>query len=268
MTRISNIADLRLGDLLSVLALANFGSFSSVARRHGVTHSQVTKALDRVELRLGVKLFHRSTRSLLPTPEAARVLEALRTCMAGIEGLVASEPATPALRLALASPIADLAWASVVTGEVSVREVEAGAFVLSPSAADFELALVDDRFGVADGWERFPVGNVEWSVWSPTPEPKGNVAVAVDGLPFFNAGVLAFPRLHHAAHFALRQAAALWAPEWAIEFYGLTGFHRLDQVHASQTLTLLCHPDLVSASLAKATARQWGSALCRPASFT
>ncbi len=51
------------------------GSFSAAARRAGATPSSVSKSIARLERRLGVRLFTRSTRTLNPTPEGLAYFE-------------------------------------------------------------------------------------------------------------------------------------------------------------------------------------------------
>jgi DNA-binding transcriptional LysR family regulator len=51
------------------------GSFSAAARRAGTTPSSVSKSIGRLERRLGVRLFVRSTRNLAPTAEGAAYFE-------------------------------------------------------------------------------------------------------------------------------------------------------------------------------------------------
>lgn len=57
----------RLAELELVIAVIDGGSFSEAARSTGRTASAVSKAIGRLEDRLGVLLFHRSTRHVTPT---------------------------------------------------------------------------------------------------------------------------------------------------------------------------------------------------------
>jgi len=57
----------RLAELELVIAVIDGGSFSEAARSTGRTASAVSKAIARLEQRLGVMLFHRSTRHVTPT---------------------------------------------------------------------------------------------------------------------------------------------------------------------------------------------------------
>lgn len=50
---------------------AEAGGFSAAARRLGLTPAAVSKNVARLEARLGLRLFQRSTRSLVLTPGGA-----------------------------------------------------------------------------------------------------------------------------------------------------------------------------------------------------
>ncbi|WP_343729272.1 LysR family transcriptional regulator [Duganella sp.] len=60
------------------IAAADEGSFSSAARRLGLTPAAVSKSVNRLELRLGVRLFQRSTRSLSLTTDGERLYGQVR----------------------------------------------------------------------------------------------------------------------------------------------------------------------------------------------
>jgi DNA-binding transcriptional LysR family regulator len=60
------------------IASADDGSFSAAARRLGLTPAAVSKSVNRLELRLGVRLFQRSTRSLALTTDGERLYAQVR----------------------------------------------------------------------------------------------------------------------------------------------------------------------------------------------
>ncbi len=60
------------------IAAADEHSFSAAARRLGVTPAAVSKSVARLEARLGVRLFQRSTRSLALTTDGARLYGQVR----------------------------------------------------------------------------------------------------------------------------------------------------------------------------------------------
>ena len=79
------------------LSLRDHGSFSTVARQQRLSHTTVARAIDELEDRFGVVLFHRSTRRLTLTHDgerlaghAARILEDVEHAEADLAGLVAA----------------------------------------------------------------------------------------------------------------------------------------------------------------------------------
>jgi DNA-binding transcriptional LysR family regulator len=62
----------RLHELNAFIAVVEAGGFSAAARRTGDSQSAVSKAIGALERRLGVALFHRSTRSVTLTDQGQR----------------------------------------------------------------------------------------------------------------------------------------------------------------------------------------------------
>jgi len=60
------------------IATADEGSFSAAARRMGLTPAAVSKSVAQLEVRLGVRLFQRSTRSLALTTDGERLRSQVR----------------------------------------------------------------------------------------------------------------------------------------------------------------------------------------------
>jgi len=71
---------------LAVLAtVAQCGSFRGAARELAIAPSAVSHAVSSLEARLGVRLLSRSTRSVAPTEEGARLLERLKPALSEID---------------------------------------------------------------------------------------------------------------------------------------------------------------------------------------
>ena len=70
-----------LGDLNAFLAVARAGGFRDGARSTGASASGLSEAVRRLEAKLGVRLLHRTTRSVVPTEAGVRLLERL-----GVDG--------------------------------------------------------------------------------------------------------------------------------------------------------------------------------------
>ncbi|KQQ11647.1 Transcriptional regulator, LysR family [Methylorubrum extorquens] len=74
-----------LGALNAFVQTAESGGFAAAATKLGLSASAVGKAVARLEARLAVRLFHRSTRSLTLTPEGALFLDRCRRIFCEIE---------------------------------------------------------------------------------------------------------------------------------------------------------------------------------------
>ncbi|WP_343726325.1 LysR family transcriptional regulator [Burkholderia seminalis] len=66
-----------LGDLNAFMAVARAGGFRDAARLTGLSASGLSEAVRRLEARLGVRLLHRTTRSVVPTEAGERLLARL-----------------------------------------------------------------------------------------------------------------------------------------------------------------------------------------------
>jgi DNA-binding transcriptional LysR family regulator len=75
-----------LADLTAFMAIANRRSFRAAALQLGVTASALSHSMRLLEGRLGVRLLHRTTRSVALTDAGLRLLERLRPAMAQIDG--------------------------------------------------------------------------------------------------------------------------------------------------------------------------------------
>jgi DNA-binding transcriptional LysR family regulator len=64
-----------LGDLKAFAAVARAGGFREAARLLEASPSGLSEAVRRLERRLGVRLLHRTTRSVLPTEQGRRLLD-------------------------------------------------------------------------------------------------------------------------------------------------------------------------------------------------
>ena len=74
--------DARLNEIPTFLDVVEAGSFAAAAVRRNVTRSAIAKSIARTETRLGVRLFHRTTRQLTLTDEGGRYYEHCRRLVA------------------------------------------------------------------------------------------------------------------------------------------------------------------------------------------
>lgn len=72
-------------DLLAFLAVVQSGGFREAARVSNGSASQLSEAVKRLEARLGVRLLHRTTRSVSTTEAGARLAERLRPALAEVQ---------------------------------------------------------------------------------------------------------------------------------------------------------------------------------------
>ena len=84
-------ADARiLGGVTTLAAVVESGSFVRAAESLGVTQSAVSRAVSRLEARLGIRLLHRTTRSVQLTAEGERFYGEIAPMLAGIGDAVTS----------------------------------------------------------------------------------------------------------------------------------------------------------------------------------
>ena len=76
-------------DLELLLAIREHGSLAAAASAAGVVPSVITKRLAAVEARVGLKLFQRTTRKVVPTPEGEALCDRAVGLLAGFQALEA-----------------------------------------------------------------------------------------------------------------------------------------------------------------------------------
>ncbi len=74
-----------LQELNAFVAVAQARGFREAARASGVSASGLSEAVGRLEARVGVRLLHRTTRSVVPTEAGLRLLERLSPALAEVE---------------------------------------------------------------------------------------------------------------------------------------------------------------------------------------
>lgn len=73
-----------LDDLSSFVSVVRAGGFRDAARTSGSSASGLSEAVRRLETRLGLRLLHRTTRSVAPTEAGARLFERLSPALAEV----------------------------------------------------------------------------------------------------------------------------------------------------------------------------------------
>ncbi len=74
-----------LQDISAFVAVATHGGFRGAARQTGTSASQLSEAVRRLEARLGLRLFNRTTRSVATTVAGQRLLEQLMPALNAVE---------------------------------------------------------------------------------------------------------------------------------------------------------------------------------------
>ncbi|CAN5300259.1 LysR family transcriptional regulator [soil metagenome] len=107
----------RLAPLNAFVQAAEQRSFSAAGRELGISASAIGKAVSRLEARLGVRLFHRSTRSITLTPEGELFLKRCQSIFAEIDAAeqeLADTGTTPRGRLRVSLPMIGMLTMPVV----------------------------------------------------------------------------------------------------------------------------------------------------------
>lgn len=98
----------KLNGIVTFLAVVEAGNFSTAAARAELTRSAVAKSVAKLEARLGVRLFHRTTRTLTLTDEGARYYEHCSDLMASlkeVEAALLGDKQEPQGRVRISAPV-------------------------------------------------------------------------------------------------------------------------------------------------------------------
>src|SRR5438105_7291067 len=131
------MADIALRQVRAVIAVCEEGSFTRAAERENATQSGISQHVATVERTLGVKLFERSARGIVPTPAGQRYY---RSCVEAVGRL---ENAKEEAR----------GFAGLVSGELRIGLMPTFTrAVLAPTLEDFVPRHPDVRLHVLEGY--------------------------------------------------------------------------------------------------------------------
>ncbi|MEM8662142.1 MAG: LysR family transcriptional regulator, partial [Pseudomonadota bacterium] len=136
--------------ITAVIQVAEEGSFAAASRALGLSTSATSKAIGRLEDELGVKLFHRTTRSVRMTPEGERYVEGVKPVLAELEaitGEVTDDLAQPRGQLRISAPSA--LGRMIITPALSKFQVKYPEIDIELSLDDREIDLASDPIDVA-----------------------------------------------------------------------------------------------------------------------
>ncbi len=101
----TGVPELRLADLVTLLAVQRTGTISGAARELLVTPSQVSKAVTRLEKHYGIQLLSRGARGVAPTAAARRMLPRIANAVEEIRATSGvREDQGPDIELVIAAP--------------------------------------------------------------------------------------------------------------------------------------------------------------------
>ncbi|WP_322784933.1 LysR family transcriptional regulator [Cupriavidus cauae] len=149
--KLSSMSIERLHGLSAFVRAVETGSFTRAARLLGTTPSAISKSVSRLEARLGVKLFHRSTRAFALTDEGTvfyrRVAPLVRGLEEASEGLIAPSEMAAAGHLRISMP-ADLG-ATLLAAIASKLMPRHPRLSLDVSFSDQHADLIREGFDLA-----------------------------------------------------------------------------------------------------------------------
>lgn len=123
--------------------VARLDSFARAAKAHGCSPQAVTRAIAAIESRVGVRLFHRTTRSVSLTAEGRAYLERSARTVAEVDALETRAKPDDVLRGVVS------VTAPILYGEMHVAPLVT-AFVREHRELDARLMLVDRVVSLAD----------------------------------------------------------------------------------------------------------------------
>ena len=187
------LRDMRLGDLVALLAVLRSDSISGAARELGVTPSQVSKAIGRLESAWRIRLLARSSRGVTLSDAGRRVLPLVEDAIGRLR-LVSASTQKPLLTVAGPSSLVE-AFLPAIAG--CLPDLRVRGLVLPPQllranagANIFDATLLTaDVDRLPSSWVSVPLGYLRQALFaSPrTAASLGNQPVSVQkvrALPF------------------------------------------------------------------------------------
>ena len=146
--------NLTVADLQAVLAVNKHGSFRAAADELCITQPSVSARVQHAEAILGVALFHRTTRKVVPTEQGLRLCEYAQRALYDLSALAATFKGEGQLRAG-----------KVIVGTTPTLAATLVAHVIGAFGRrfpDIEVTLVDDFFGRS--LDRLLTGEADFAV--------------------------------------------------------------------------------------------------------
>jgi len=163
------LADLRVADLLTYLAVHRHGSIAAAARALGVTTSQVSKAIVRLEAILRTRLVARTGRGIAPTESARKIVPELLQLVTGLRRLRAGEAEAQELTIAAPSYLSTLFLPALAASHPHpVRGIDLPPALIRAYAAEklFDVALTVGAERLLGGWVNALVGRMRHGLFA------------------------------------------------------------------------------------------------------
>jgi DNA-binding transcriptional LysR family regulator len=168
------LLDFRFSDAATFLAVCRHGSLSAASRELGVTPSQVSKAIVRLEKQLNVTLLQRSAHGVEVSADAVRIAPLLELALARVKD-ARGESGTTMPLLAIAGPSYVMAGLSGAIAralpQMRIRVLQLAPAEIRGLAARglFDVAFnVGEPFAL-DSWDTVPAGQLHRSLFA-TPQ--------------------------------------------------------------------------------------------------
>jgi DNA-binding transcriptional LysR family regulator len=164
-TTLAPSPELRFGDVTTFLAVQRSGSITGAARQLGVTPSQVSKAVARLEQQLHVVLLNRSVRGVVLTDAALRALPDLDRAVSHLRHAVQRDGGQDRqLTLAAPSYLISLFLPAIAAAQPRLRlcGVELPPSVLHAHVAEnfFDVGMSTERPRLPSSWHSVAVGEI------------------------------------------------------------------------------------------------------------
>ncbi len=197
-----SLNEMRVGDLLTFLAVRRTGSITGAARELRVTPSQVSKAISRLEALLKVRLLSRSSRGVALSEAGWRVTPHVEAAVARLRLVSrAGVQSPPEMTIAAPSYLLQpfLPTIALCQPDVRVRGLELPPGLLRAYAAEnfFDMALVPaDIERLPSTWVSVRIGDLRKALFGtpaaarqlgPGPVPVDKLRSTTFVVPIFNA---------------------------------------------------------------------------------
>jgi DNA-binding transcriptional LysR family regulator len=188
------LAELRMADVYTFLAVRRAGSVSAAARELRVTPSQVSKSMARLENHLGVNLLVRGSHRVVLSDAAVRLLPDMEDLVERLRRIQRGEAPVRYITIAAPSYLANFAVPRIVKprSTLMLRSLELPPQLVRFHATDniFDVALCLGSHSFPSSWVVTDVGEVRKGLFA-----RPTVAAALGRMPVAPERLLQYPFL-------------------------------------------------------------------------